>query len=320
MDEDYQLIVHPSTVESPPAGGEELVGRGMNRASDILGAVPPGGRVMPRRGSVGTCHVCGQIAQLTFEHMPPRAAGNSRPRRAVDLATSLTNPVEEFPSRGWVPMQRGMGMYATCMRCNSFSGTAYVPAYLQFISILAGGLQDWAERADRAGETRAPAELHLTIRPVQPGAVMRQVLFMLLAASGSAGLGNRYPLLREIVQNKTPVALPPEMAVRMTLLVAQRARLHPVVAEADFQAGRERVMVEVAFTPCAWLLEIGDPSARGAANVSAWTQVPADEEQEVNLTTTVGSVVTALPADYRHRSEIPDDELAEADQQAAHLP
>jgi hypothetical protein len=317
---DYGLIVNPETLANLPAGAEELVGRARHRVAQILGPPPPGGRIPAQRGSVGTCHVCGQVAPLTFEHMPPRAAGNSRPRRAVVLETSLAQPVGEFPSRGWTSMQRGVGVYGTCERCNTFSGADYVPAYLNFVSAVVNGVADWAERAERAGESLTPEKLRMSISPLHTGAIVRQVLFMLLTGSGSDGLGERYPVLREIVLHKSTLPLPSEMALRLTLLATDRSRVHPVVAELNLATGQERALVEVAFTPFGWLLEIGDPSDRPAVDVSRWTQVPPDEEQRIELLATVGSVVTAIPADYRHRWEIPDHEVAEADQEAAPPP
>jgi hypothetical protein len=61
------------------------------------------------------------------------------------------------------------------------------------------------------------------------------------------------------------------MALRLTLLATQRSRVHHVAAEANFATDRERVLVEVAFTPFAWLLEIGDPSDRVPCHNSMYT-------------------------------------------------
>ena len=160
----------------------------------------------------------------------------------------------------------------------------------------------------------------MSMGPLQPGAIVRQVLFMLLTASGSDGLGTRYAVLRDIVLNKAPLALPAEMALRLTLLGTQRSRVHPIVAEANLATGQERAVVEVAFTPFGWLLEIGDPSDRDAADVSGWTEVPHNVEQRIELVTTVGSIVTAIPADYRHLWEIPKEGIAEVDQEACPPP
>lgn len=314
MDSNYRLILNPATAKNPPPEAEKLVRRASARVDEILGPPPVGGHVLPKRGSVGPCHVCGQTAPLSFEHMPPRSAGNSKPRRAVDLETSLAQPVGEFPLRGWVSMQKGVGLYTTCIRCNNFGGTAYVPAYLDFTAAVVIGLKGWARESESAGQTLPPEKLQMSMERVHPGAIVRQALFMLLAASGSEGLGTRYPVLREIVLNKETAALPSEMALRLTLLATERSRVHHVAAEANFATGQERVLIEVAFTPFAWLLEIGDRSDRQSIDVSSWTAATPDEEQQIELVTTVGSIVTAIGGDYRHRWEIPDSEVAEADQ------
>lgn len=318
--DDYALILNPTTARNLPPGAAELMDRAHAHVAEIQGPAPSGGYVVPRRGSVGQCHVCGQRGPLTFEHLPPRSAGNSKPRRAVDVETSLAQPLGEFPARGWVSMQRGVGLYGTCARCNNFSGSAYVPAYLDFTSAAVIGLEKWARHADSAGQTGAPETLRMSMQRIRPGAVVRQVLFMLLAASGSEGLGTRYPVLREIVLNKTTAPLPSEMALRLTLLATERSRVQPVASEVNFAESHERALVEVAFTPFAWLLEIGDPSGRQAVDVSSWTEIPPEEERQLELTTTVGSIVTAIGGDYRHRWQITDGELVEADQEAAPPP
>jgi hypothetical protein len=314
---DYGLILNPATAANPPPGAEALVDRARARVADILGPPVPGGRPVHKRGAAGACHVCGETGPLTFEHMPPKSASNSHPRRAVDVETSLAHPISEFPTRGWVSMQRGVGLYATCAKCNNFGGAAYVPNYFDFTASVIIGLEQWARQAERAGETDVPDKIRMNLQRIHPGSIVRQVLFMLLTASGSEGLGARYPVLGEIVLDQVTASLPPEMALRLTLLPAnQRSRLHHVATEANFDTGRERALVEVAFTPFAWLLEIGDPSDREAFDIAGWTEVPPDEQRQVELVTTIGSIVTAIGGDYRHRWEIPDEELTEADQDA----
>jgi hypothetical protein len=52
-------------------------------------------------------------------------------------------------------------------------------------------------------------------------------------------------------------------------------------------------------------------------DVSSWTEVARHEEQKIELVTTVGSIVTPIGGDYRHRSQSADNEVAEADQAAS---
>jgi len=54
--------------------------------------------------------------------------------------------------------------------------------------------------------------------------------------------------------------------------------------------------------------------------VLSWTEIPPEEERQLDLVTTVGSIVTPLGGDYRHRWQIPEEQLAEADQEAASPP
>jgi hypothetical protein len=88
-------------------------------------------------------------------------------------------------------MQRGVGLYSTCARCNNFGGSAYVPYYLDFTASVVNGLEQWATQTDSEGQIEVPEKLRMSMQRIHSGGIVRQVLFMLLAASGSDGLGIR---------------------------------------------------------------------------------------------------------------------------------
>jgi hypothetical protein len=98
------------------------------------------------------------------------------------------------------------------------------------------------------------------------------------------------------------------MTLRLSLVITPRSRMIGVTGEANLDTDSERALVEVAFSPLAWLLEVGDPSDRTSAVVSNWTDIPAGAEEDFSLRTTLGTITTAIPADYRWPSEIPDGE------------
>jgi hypothetical protein len=209
-------------------------------------------------------------------------------------------------------MQKGSGIYATCAACNSFGGTEYIPAYSDAVAAAVVGLQQWAGASDAAGETGAPEFLRLQAqRAFRPGAVIRQALFMLMAMSGSAGLGTHYPVLRRIVLGGERLKLPADIVVRLSLVISRRVRVHPVTAEISLSEMAERAVLEVAHTPFAWLTEIGPRSDRTAPDVSNWTEYDPVDEIAVDLKLPIGSFATARPADYRHFWQIPQDPPAE---------
>jgi hypothetical protein len=209
-------------------------------------------------------------------------------------------------------MQKGSGAYATCAACNSFGGTEYVPAYRDAVAAAVIGLQQWAVASDAARETNAPEFLRLQAqRAFRPGAVIRQALFMLMAMSGSAGLGTHYPVLRRIVLGGERLKPPAEIVVRLSLVISRRVRVHPVTAEISLSEMTERAVLEVAHTPFAWLTEIGPRSDRTAPDVSNWTEYDPVDEIAVDLKLPIGSLVTAQPADYRHFWQIPQDPPAQ---------
>jgi hypothetical protein len=220
------------------------------------------------------------------------------------MLTDLASPLGEMPTSGWVQMQRGAGVDATCRSCNSFSGTAYVPAYTDAVASTLVALDTLG--ASLAADEEPPKELALTLQRIHPGAIIRQALFMIMATSGSDGLSRRYPELRRIVLDKEQLRLPADITLRLGLVLTRRIRLIPVTADVDLDAGVQRAVVEVAHVPFAWLAEIGPRSSRPLADVTSWTEFDPADEHAVALTLPVGTLTTALPADYRYRREIPE--------------
>jgi hypothetical protein len=249
----------------------------------------------------GRCVICGRSAELTFEHLPPRSTGNFTRRRGVDMITALNLPLGEIPSSGWTSMQKGVGTYSTCRGCNSFDGRAYVPAYREFVYSLTRGLVELSESVDREEE---PKEISLKIVGLRPGAIVRQAIYMLLAANENSSLGDRYPRLREIVLSGARLPLDGDMRLRMAVVVGSRIRLMPLQVQWDLATGRSCAVIELAAPPLAWLLEIGPSLGSKVIDVSHWTMISSTEVQAVSVTTVLGSNINAVPGDYRYPSEI----------------
>jgi hypothetical protein len=252
---------------------------------------------LPRNRHLGVCRLCAQEAELTFEHIPPRSAGNRDRRRGVDAVTSFAqdDPLQ-FPRSGWFQSQRGVGAAVLCEPCNNWCGARLVPAYADLandiVRTVAGNV------IERDGVVYVPATVELDLPDYHLGNVSRQALVMLLAASGGAALARRWPAIERIVRG-TDEPLPDELALGLSLVFGPRARLVPpagVIGPGDSVS----VMVEAAFMPFAWTLAIGErrPIAAGT-DVGDWLRHPVDTPVGTRVTLPMGTVQTAGPGDYR---------------------
>ena len=95
---------------------------------------------MAKRSKRGVCHICGELRELSFEHIPPRSIGNdkaSKMYRAVDII-EMSGAFDATATDG-VPyrqQQRGMGFQTLCGDCNSYLGRNYVGEYVKCIKEL----------------------------------------------------------------------------------------------------------------------------------------------------------------------------------------
>ena len=83
----------------------------------------------------GMCALCKKETDLTFEHIPPRAAFNSKPSRPIKVA-DLIKHKEMMPwetdGLKYENLQQGMGYSCLCQSCNNLTGTWYGDSYVKF--------------------------------------------------------------------------------------------------------------------------------------------------------------------------------------------
>ncbi len=146
---------------------------------------------MARTKQKGYCKICGEFGELTFEHLPPRSAFNER----GVLLHSLTHLQDaRYQLRGETPkrrLNRGLGTYSLCGRCNSLTGRWYGPDYLT-----------WAQQAMSyldLVETTQVVYLPFRIRPLS---VLKQIVSMGLTGSTS-GCVSHADLARFVLDSKS---------------------------------------------------------------------------------------------------------------------
>ncbi len=80
----------------------------------------------------GICAICSEEGILTYEHIPPRGAGNSTPKKVQGHEHLFEK--ESFLYGKTSKLNRGFGKNCLCGSCNSFLGANYVNDYIDFVN------------------------------------------------------------------------------------------------------------------------------------------------------------------------------------------
>lgn len=91
---------------------------------------------MASNSKTGVCHICGEVGDLSFEHVPPRSVGNvntSKSYKIIDIVKQ-TGHFDLSNRQGikYQQEQRGSGFRTICKECNNYLGRHYVREYRDF--------------------------------------------------------------------------------------------------------------------------------------------------------------------------------------------
>lgn len=135
--------------------------------------------------SVGICRICGERKPLTFEHIPPRAAGNDHTVKVYTAyrehgdgglnADAITRSMfgdGDLEDLKYRQSQRGLGVETICRDCNSYLGVNYVQPFVGlFDDVRRSATNVLAEIGGRKGQA-----VGLDLRGFPPLAFFKQVV------------------------------------------------------------------------------------------------------------------------------------------------
>jgi len=257
--------------------------------------------------SRGTCRICRRnSAELTFEHVPPRAAFNNEQTRVYGLDDWLQRSAGGEMTGGRLE-RRGAGDHTLCAECNNNTGSWYgtelrraaksavrILRQLPLNELDAKLEPTWASVAFRQGATR-PHPLRL----------IKQVLAMLLATSPPE-LSATHPELADFVLDREATGLPERFQFYLALYAGPLARSTGVAHRLDIASGRADTLVEVAFPPYAYVMTIDSPDQEAieTANITSAVDVGYNQTADLELDMLVGFGHTPYPGDYRTRAMV----------------
>jgi hypothetical protein len=260
---------------------------------------------LSRHKKHGHCKICGSYGQLSFEHIPPKAAFNNE---RFYYQTELNKLIErefkepeeyfEFPSKGKYSrkMQGGMGAYTLCQKCNNLTGKWYAANYVdyahQVMSIL----------LKSNGKTSLFYPTFFF-----PLRVIKQVVTMFFSIK-HYGFNKNHPDVVKFILNKESRELPKNIRVFTYFnLVGQPRRIADMVL-GNISSHRITKIDELTFPPFGYVMTIDSESPDDRlTDITYYSDYRyndfIDFYQRFN---TLPTYLPYIPADYRTKDEIID--------------
>ena len=193
----------------------------------------------------GNCRLCTQFAQLTYEHVPPRASFNRNTRfQSIPFIDYLEEPNPfEYKPKAKIE-QGGVRYYSLCRTCNNFLGRKYVKDYQLYSNA-------FIELAQKTQFNIFEIQMH----DFNALNVLKQIVSMFFSINNESFSKNNRQLA-EFVLNPQSDKLPEQYRLFNYLNTDGQLRNIPMMALGSFISKEIIVASELAFPPLGHLLTI----------------------------------------------------------------
>ena len=242
------------------------------------------------------CALCGRLAEMTFEHIPPKAAGNATPVKPITLKAFLESG-RKYPweRKGikYKNQQAGMGVFSLCEECNNHTGHWYGAEYV-----------GWVERAIRMLCTVDVDKWgSVKFEEVYPQRFFKQVLSMFCSINPKAD----FPDLRAYVLDKDATVID-TAKYRLMMFFTKNAtrRLFELSAMGDIVSGKVTLLSEIVVPPFGFALFINSEQKPSGEwfDITPLGLCNYDQKCTVTLPLLFQEVNGVFLGDYRSQSEI----------------
>jgi hypothetical protein len=252
----------------------------------------------------GICAICGKGGKLTFEHVPPKAAGNEEDVKIYGIEEWLARDLQSGEMPGGYVQPQGTGTISICKSCNEYSGAWYVPEFAKFvhagIAIFRQLTPAAIEEADRSLEWKA---VDFEIKGMRALPVVKQIVASLLALNAPE-FGQKNPDLVKFVLDRNLKGLPEKYRLYLCLYAGPIARFAGLAVELNVVTQKAVYLTELAHPPFAYLLTIDSEPSQPTGEITVWATRDFDKARDERLVLTLGFGHTALPGDYRSKAKV----------------
>jgi len=247
-----------------------------------------------RKRKSGQCRICGEQDALSYEHVPNREAYNNQTIIEYSWEDEFVKKRIATPRI----VQRGMGQYTLCQKCNNDTGHWY-----------GGEYTGWARACFEFLKSRKPSpveadEAVVILHDVYPLRFLKQVVVCFFSVT--PGLAQTHPGLVEYVLNKQEKHIPEDCQFFMNFYFGPNPKLRRwplagkiTVVQRDGQLIplASSVISEITHPPFALVLAHGT-GFKSAGNITPFTNCDYDQAKDVTLKLQVIKGESTLPGSF----------------------
>lgn len=262
---------------------------------------------MWEKSKKGKCHICGKIGPLTYEHVPPRKAFNSNKALVYYGRKILEQDNKGFP---WEissrlkgkQLQRGIGAYTLCERCNNNTGAYYGDAFVDFIN------KGYRETHNKKYINNS--WVTITLDEIFPLRIIKQIMSMFFSIN-NPDLSDAHKELREFVLSKEKRGISEkEFGFYLYILRGKILKRLGIIVIGNVYSDpfESRVVSELSTPPFGLVLEFQPKDKKGFCDITFFAnEFDYDQEAKIKLTIPVYGSNSWFPLDYRTREQILND-------------
>jgi len=246
----------------------------------------------------GNCRICGEHGKLTFEHVPPAAAGNN----PMGIELNVQQYIEDLKagkkpsieSMRRMKRPRGSGGYYLCQRCNNNTGAWYVRDYAA-----------WAAQGSHFRENLSDANSIALPFHILPARVYKQILAIFACTCGY-GFFEATPFLRALVLNRDTQGIPDKLRLYCYIIDRGSKYSRQSGLTAMFSGTSRYTFAEFAFPPFGYILTVGEsePPDDALLDITFFANHGYNDYRDLHLPMPIRTLATHYPADFRSKTEV----------------
>lgn len=233
----------------------------------------------------GVCCFCGGNKILTFEHIPPKQAGNSKIKLIQGGEELFDTTSYKYQKKRTFP--RGFGGHHLCASCNNLTGAWYAKDYIDFVNQCLSMIKSVEDSGENINQM---SKFCFKIKPLN---VIKQIVGMFLCIN--KGTLQENDSLRAFILDKESNSFP--LDYKIFVYYSAVKNLSRVVANGVVRKSDGRIIncSEICHFPFGFQLIHKNESTVEMADITMFTSVPYDFELEVDITAPFLTIKGVMP-------------------------